>query len=58
MNNHKISNLQAPADVDIADFPNYQKDQRTVVNKGYLNSKFLKKDRDENQNQNKILLKI
>ena len=41
MNNHKISNIQAPADVDIADFPNYQKDQKTVVNKGYVNSKFL-----------------
>ena len=43
MKNHKIINLQTQSDVDITDYPNYLQDQKTVVNKLYLNSKFLKK---------------
>ena len=49
LDNKLIRNLECPPDVkDDDSFENIQKDMKSAVNKEYIDSKFLKKDKDGN----------
>ena len=48
MYNEKITELETQDDVPITDYPNYVKDAKMAVNKGYVNEHFLKLDSNNN----------